>query len=508
MQFKKTFLGLFLLFALVTSIAYSISLKHIKGNVIHLPLLNQVYEGNIPLPWLSNSIISSLMYRTLLLPDNTLTKFSPDLASRYSVSDDGLVYKFILKENHKWSDATPISPEDVVYSIETALKTNFINYLYLNTFRKIDFMEVDGQALTIKLKERHANFIPVLAQFAILPKHILENVDIKSFYMDDFWKNPVVSGMYKVGEMKHLSHYKLIRNEYYLGQKPKIDEVILYIDITNNKLDYFHTNNISEMVNFRAMRGYAEYEVKMLYYRYIMYNIQGADGFKNPAMQDIRVREAIAYAIDKNKLLYDIYYNIGNVVGNIYTLEEQELHKVEIENSKKLLKEAKYNFNRPLRLIHQYTDNTSSYLMQRIAEDLEEVGFKVELKLATQGNAEIYNTRDYDVLIKDLAAFDATEWYLEYDTSNVLVRRILGGKGEFDLLLSEVLATTNPVRYQEIMNEMSKLGRELIYKVPLFTLNQSVYVNTDRIKLPKNFVFGNSWYHFDLDFANWEIKKN
>ncbi len=507
MHFNKSIITICLVFVLVSGIAHNLIKKHIDGNVLHLPLLNQVYEGLLPLPWVGNSIVSSLLFRTLLLPDSSLTQFSPDLASKYSISDDGLVYRFVMKENQKWSDGMPITPEDVVFSIEAALHTGFINYLYINTFKKIDYMEIDDNVLTIKLNERHANFIPVLAQFAIMPKHKLEDKDIALLYMDNFWKNPTVSGMYKVGDIRTNQYFKLIRNEYYSGKKPKIDEVMVYIDNTNNKLDYYHTNNISEMVNFRAMRGFTEHQIDMLYYRYIMFNIEGNDGFKNSAMQDLRVREAIAYAIDKNKLLYDIYYNVGNVVGNVYTLEEQELHKLEVERAKKLLKEAKYDFSRPLRIIHQYTDDTSLYLIQRITEDLEKIGFKVEARMATGGNSELYSRRNYDILIKDLAAFDTTEWYLEYDSSNILVRRILGGNGEFDKLLYELLATTNLQRYDEIMGEMSLLGRELIYKVPLFILNQSLYINTERVQLPKNYVFGNSWYHFDLDFANWEIKK-
>ncbi len=504
----KFIIAIIVVFVFTTAYTFQQKYDYIDGNVLNLPVLTQPHAGHIPLPWISTSIISSLMFRTLLLPDSTLTNFSPDLVSKYSISDEGLVYRFTMKSNHKWSDGEPITAEDVIFSIQSALHTSFVNHLFLNTFKYIEYMETKDNILTIKLSEPHNNFIPVIAQFAIMPKHILKRKNMSLFYADSFWKNPVVSGLYKVGDIKSNEYFKLIRNEYYTGQRPKIDEILLHLDNNTSKIDYYHTNDVAEMVNFRAMRGFTENEIKMLYYRFIVYNMQGYDGFTNPAMQDVRVREAIAFGIDKNKLLYDIFFNIGDVVGNVYTLEDKELHLLEIERSKELLKEANYDMNRPLRIMNPYADSTSIYLAERIALDLQDVGFKTEVINATGGNTEIYSKREYDILIKDLAAFDATEWYLDYDTSNVLMRRILGGQGEFDHYLAEISTTNNPDRYATLMNEMSALGRELIYKVPLFTLNQSVYINTARVKLPKNFVFGNSWYHFDLDFANWQIKKD
>lgn len=73
--------------------------------------------------------------------------------------------------------AEPLTAEDVVFSIETAQKSATVNAIYTSAFAKIADMKVDGNVLTMTLTDPYASMADVLAQFAILPQHVLKDVD-------------------------------------------------------------------------------------------------------------------------------------------------------------------------------------------------------------------------------------------------------------------------------------------------------------------------------------------
>ena len=103
-------------------------------------------------PWHNpGGIALSATYRTLLLADANLTDVNPDLAESYEISDDGLVYTFVLKDGLKWSDGEDLTAEDVKYSIETLLKVSACNAIFTNAFGNIKGADAwrDGSADTL-----------------------------------------------------------------------------------------------------------------------------------------------------------------------------------------------------------------------------------------------------------------------------------------------------------------------------------------------------------------------
>src|SRR5690625_125296 len=144
--------------------------------------LDHLWEGR-------GDIHKVLMFRSLFLPDVDLQNVKPDLAEDYNISDDGLTYQIEMKEGLKWHDGEDLTAEDVIWSIETVLKATQINAIYSGAFSTIEGADewkgeeadglsgisVDDNVITIKLSEKVGNFIPVLGQFPIYPKHLLED---------------------------------------------------------------------------------------------------------------------------------------------------------------------------------------------------------------------------------------------------------------------------------------------------------------------------------------------
>jgi len=103
-----------------------------------------------------------------------------------------------------------------------------------------------------------------------------------------------------------------------------------------------------------------------------------------------------------------------------------------------------------------------------------------------QGDAttELYKIRDYDIALKGLSSFGFEEWYGEYASDNVNFVNIMGKDGYFDTKVNELRETSDPVRRNQILIDLQKLEQKYLYKLPLFTLQNIVFVNTDKVKTP------------------------
>lgn len=152
-------------------------------------------DDKVPTPWYNRTMATNLMFRSLFASDSTLTEVTEDLASGYTVSDDGLVYTITLKDSLKWSDGESLTPDDVIFSIETAQKAARINSIYTAAFANISELKADGNVLTMTLSTPYSTMPDILAQFAILPKHKLGEVDPLKLDSDAFWVAPVTKGV-------------------------------------------------------------------------------------------------------------------------------------------------------------------------------------------------------------------------------------------------------------------------------------------------------------------------
>ncbi|MFI3209309.1 MAG: ABC transporter substrate-binding protein [Eubacteriales bacterium] len=496
----------------------------IDGNVLNLPYVAEWNdEDRIVSPWKNIQFHTGLMFRNLFLADSSFESVEMDLAESYTVLEDGLVYEITMKEDVVWSDYEPLTVDDVVFSIEAVLVADDANGMYITAFSNIEGatayvngesehisgLEVDGNTIRIHMSVEYPTMEQTLAQFVILPEHVLGEEDWATLHLNTYWADPIVSGMYKIGETVSYETVQLVKNEAYTGEEPNIDEVMLHIDYKNADLDYYSTNNTTEIINYRSMRGMEGYEIDILFYRYFVFNMCGADGNQNEAMQDVNVRQAIMYAIDREGILRDIYFDSGEVIDSGVLASSESYNGVEInydpEKAKELLEASSYDTSRPLRILYYYTDSVTKYFLESAAEDLEAIGFEVEVAQSTD-TIELYELREYDMMLKGLSAFSVNEWYAEYASSNPNLSAIFGGITEFESLVNTLSVQVDKEEIDETLLELQDLEQELVYKIPLFTLNQMLFIRDERVSIPKGVTFGNTWYKYDVDFEDWYIK--
>ncbi len=522
-----------ILIFLLISIQYSANYRdekvgneYIGGNVLYLSTGStgepsaEMYIGN---PWLSASLLTQLLFDTLYETDSSFTEVNPKLAENLEILDDGYTYVITLKGNQYWSDGEKITVEDVVFSFEGFLLNPNVNTFMTTAFSKIqgarEFVEgemdniagisVDGNQITIKLDSLHSSFDLTLTQFAPLPKHVLENEDLSTLSSSHWFfinNNGVFSGQYKVGEFDSEQNLVLEQNSYYNNLQSDIEKVVICWDFNHRDIDYYPTSDLSKMISYRSMKGFDEYEVSVYFYRYFIFNLAGGDGNEpHYPMSDIRVRQAVYHAIDIETLMEEIYLGrttryFGGAVDIAPTLGEYDPVL-----ARELLEEAEFDFQRTFQIYYYSGDINAKLFVDGVAKYLEAVGMTVE---TTKVEAfMLYVDPEYDMLMKNLSAFNTADWYSEYLSTNHNMSQLMGREGEFDPLVNKLLVTTDSDRYQEILAELVEFEQEMLYKMPMFLIDEAIYINGNRLFVPDDMVFGNTRYFSDIRLDEWYIKK-
>ena len=469
-------------------------------------------DDRIPTPWYNRILATNLMYRGLFLADSTLTEVEPDMAESYEVSEDGLVYTITLKDGLKWADGEPITVDDVQWSIETALEAAQINSIYTAAFKTISSIATDGNTITLTLSEPYAAMLDVLAQFAILPKHSLENADPLKLESDTFWTAPVTSGMYALDELNVGNYFTLKVNENYEGEAPKIEKVTCYFvsDYVTaaqaGNTDYVYGNAADLVEALQNMSNFNAHEVDVLFYKYFIFNMKGIDGNENPAMQNVEVRKAIIEAIDRATLatLYPTANVLNSGVPNYDPAYNGFEYTFDAEKAKADIAASGYDMSRTLKICYYNNDQTTIDLINTVVYYLQQAGLTVEATLSNDGTTDLFTTRDYDLGFKGKSAFSIDEWYTEYMSTDGLFANIFGGDTSFDALVADLSKAVTEEDRNAVLTELQALEQEKVYKVPVFTVGTYVFTS-NRVNIPEGVEFCNPLYMCDLDFENWEL---
>ncbi|MFI3254907.1 MAG: ABC transporter substrate-binding protein [Eubacteriales bacterium] len=499
--------------------------EHIDGNIIRIGNDNGEAMGDVVVanPWRNASFSEILLFRSLFLTDSTFTEINPSLAEKYEILPDGVTYVITLREGQYWSDGETITVEDVLFSFEAFLRCTNVNSNLSATFQRIvgatayangeadtvTGLSLQGNTISIQLDSPYSNFALLLTQFVPLPKHILEGEDVTTFTSGhEFFlnANPVCSGAFFVDYIDENNNVILSKNPYYTDEATEIDTVMMCWDYDNEVLDYYSTTDPTKMVSYNAMKGYEEHQVEVYFYRYFIFNLAGGDeGEPNTDMHDIKVRQAIYHAIDTESLMEDIYFNKTTPVYGGSLELSQQLFEYNPTKARQLLEEANYDFDRTFTIAYYSGDTSSRIMLETIAGYLEEVGLTVELKKASA--AELYAEPTYDMLLKNLSALNTEDWYNEYLSTNANLSQLMGREGEFDALIGDLTSTTDSVKYTGYMQDLVDLEQELLYKMPLFLLSDAVFINSNRLEVPEDIVFGNTRYRTDQRLDEWFVLK-
>jgi peptide/nickel transport system substrate-binding protein len=476
-------------------------------------------------PWLnSGSLTQAVMFRALFKAGPDMTTVKPDLASGYKISKDGKTVTITLKSGLKWSDGKAITTDDVLWSMNSALRVTKINANYSNSFKLIDGasavtaankatmsgLTAKGNEITIKLGAPQPLLIPILAQFIILPKHILEDEDLLRLDTSKYWLDPVTSGPFKVGKLSPDNFITLVPNNNFEGPKPKIQEInvisssALLADARSGKVDFFITQDADTIRGMRSVNTFKSYQTSGApFHRYWVFNLSNANG----PLQNVKAREALKYGIDWVNIVKAAYphgkvINSGVPSGLPFHLKSIPTYKYNVAKAKALLKEANFDFSKTVRLRHYHVGPADLIFMSAVAQQMQELGMKVELtRFVGDATTELYTNKNYDIALKGLSTFDVSEWYGEYSNANFA--KILGAQPKYAELNAQLATAVTLKQRAAALTALQKLEQEDLYKLPTYLLPAFVYVSKRISGAPTK--YGPQLYLYENNFLNWVL---
>ncbi|HCA43511.1 MAG TPA: hypothetical protein DEP28_09700 [Bacteroidetes bacterium] len=337
----------------------------------------------------ADEIISYYLFEKLLSQDRVTYELVPEIAKELPVlSEDHLTYTFDIKENIKFSDGSPLTGEDIIFTFK-AIKNPFTDAQALrNYFVDLERVElVDGNKFKVKFvfKQPYFRAIYAVGDIKIVPKHLLDpeklndrisfeminesysNLDpakypdMKKFA--DFLNSQEVSrspkyvvgsGPYKLESWTTGQQIVLIRNDNWWNKDEKVypkkiifktitDQNAAIVSAKNKEIDLMYVvqpvdfvENVKEPEKFGLKKALVLEPV----YSYIGWNNA------SPLFSDPKVRMAMSYAIDRASIIEKIFYGMAVPIQShvFYKSEYYDstlpIIPFDLEKSKQLLSEA------------------------------------------------------------------------------------------------------------------------------------------------------------------------
>ncbi|KJR41583.1 peptide ABC transporter substrate binding protein [Candidatus Magnetoovum chiemensis] len=257
--------------------------------------------------------IAGLIFNGLVKYDTDLTIIG-DLAESWDISKDGLVLTFHLRKGVKWSDGVEFTAYDVLFGYNT-IRDEKTPSAYKEDYLQVKNAQViDKYTFQARYEKPLASALSSWSSLIVLPEHLLKGQDITKSKLT---RNPVGTGPYILEEWTEGQQLVLRANDNYFEGRPYIDKFIyriipdistMFLELKAGNIDFMGLNPIqytkqTDTPYFNST--YNKYKYPSFKYTYLGFNL------KHPFFQNKRVRQAIAYAIDKQEIVNVVLFGTG-----------------------------------------------------------------------------------------------------------------------------------------------------------------------------------------------------
>lgn len=474
-----------------------------------------------------NKYATGLMFLPLMELDADLN-FEGMLADSITTEDNK---NFIvhIDDAATWSDGTPVTADDVVY---TALRlaspvignTAMMYYVFEGVgddgfveegAESIDgIQKVDDKTVQFTTKEEMpiTTFENSYARYLLtLPKHVIEQYSEEELSTADWFNHPdVVSGPFIVTDFDVDHYISYEANKDYWKGAPKIDKLNikivdgsqLYAGLQSGEIDITQqTMSDIPQEDYESVEALDNVDVV---YGSPVTNQSVFIQTKN--VSDVKVRQAMLYAIDRQQILEELLNGHGEIVDGFLSsaspFYDDSLTPVSYdpEKAKALLEEAGWDGSQTIRFYVNSGDSTFVNAASIIAAEWAAVGIKAEIQTVDFATLmSVAGTEDYDVLAVQYT-YAPVDPYPD-------VAWLLGGEGSWtgysDDTLNDALTksqlTSDPEETKELFSVVDKKVQE---DVPMF----SAYVISAQGAVSKRITgAAPSVYGFFNDVQNWDV---
>ena len=310
--------------------------------------------------------VNTLVYDSLLKL-NSKIELESSMAEKYEITDEGKKLVFKLKSGIKFHDGNPVTSKDVKFTLESLANPKYEGDLASYVQSITGFKEFhegkatelkgvvcpDDNTIEINFDTPYSPALINIGTLGILPAHIWGKIDIEKWgENNEAIAKPVGSGPYKFDSFKVGEFAKLVANEEYHNGAPKIKNFVFKVvneetssaELINGSIDLAELSNIkSDDAKTLNEKGIEVLKYPNSKIQYMGFNL------RNKTLQDVKLRTAIAYGIDREALVNGLLEGNGVVINtpmvpSLWSYPKEGLveYKFDVEKAKALLKEAGY----------------------------------------------------------------------------------------------------------------------------------------------------------------------
>lgn len=444
----------------------SCSLKNFETEAAQVPQLVQHIVGepktfNYPLSQESPNVFD-LTYEGMLTSNGLTGELEPALAETWDIAEDNKRIVFTLREGLKWSDGAPLTADDVIFSyndiyFNEEIPTDVRDIFRIGENRALPTVrKLDDRRVEFTVPEPFAPFLRFAGGVAILPKHALEKavktkdqegkpIFLTTWGTDTDPRSVIVNGPYMLENYTTSERVVFRRNPHYWrndvqgNAQPYIDRLIWQIvENTDTALLQFRSGGLDTLEispasfsllkreedrgNFTIHNGGPATGTSFITFNLNQGRRNGkplVDPVKSRWFNTVAFRQAIAYGIDRQTMINNIFRGLGatqnspiSVQSPYYLPPEKGLnvYSYDPEKAKELLKGAGFKYNAQGQLLDADSNRVRFTLLSnaggrvapmitaQIKRDLSKIGIQVDLQLIAFNVLvdKLSNTLDWD----------------------------------------------------------------------------------------------------------------
>ena len=388
-----------------------------------------------------------------------LTRFGPDggvqpaLAASWEVEEDGKRYVFTLQESVEFHDGAAFDADDVKFSIERAQaddSTNAQKALFEN-IAGVEVVDPGTVALTLTEPDGNLPFNLAWGDAVMLDE---SSVDMAA-------TAPVGTGPFRFDRWVQGDRVELVKFDGYWGEPARLDKVTFkFISEPTAAFAAMMAGDLDAFPNFPSPENLSQFEIDPRF-AVVVGSTEGetilAMNNANPPLDDVRVRRAIAHAIDRREIVDGAMYGYGTPIGSHFAphnpayIDLVEMSTTDRDAAKALLKEAGHESGLKLSLRLP----PPSYARRGgeiIAAQLREVGIETDIENLewAQWLEQVFKGKDFDLTIvshtepMDINIYARPDYYFQYDDA------------DFQALMAAFAVETDEAKRVELLGEAQR----------------------------------------------------
>ncbi len=351
------------------------------------------------------------IYEPLYFVNHDSGEMEPRLAESYSISDDGLVYTFKIKQGVKFHDGTEVKAADVAFTVEQAAASTYIGTTVASF---ASATAVDDYTVEIKLTAPYASFLENVVQLYTLPQAYYESVGA-----DGFAEKPIGCGPYTFGERVVGSTITLNAFEdYYRGVAPIKTVVMRIFSDSTAAAVALETGEVNIMdINTANYEKFSQMDSLTLTKSTSPHITCVHMNSEVYPFDDVRVRQAVNYCVNRAFMVEVAVDGLGVESSNIVSPmmfgydENAMTYEYDVEKAKALLAEA--GIETPLNIGKIGATSFGEKIAPILQENLAEIGLIADIEVTDSSFIDAACKGNYTIGVMGLVVYNGVAWDMD-----------------------------------------------------------------------------------------------